>query len=144
MNLTSGMGSDDSKAKDPVDEPLKLLKDGLYEDALKEATGMLHRDLPKLSKSSLQFIIGSSQNELGNSNQAVLHLLEGYAILVEENQPAMMGHFQDEISRILYHEGKFNAALFFINMAIDNFTLASNSEMKDSCEKLRESILWNL
>ena len=105
---------------------------------------MLQQDLPKLSKSSLHFIVGASNKELGNSDKSIFHFLEGYAILAEENKPAMMGHFQDEISRILYDEGKFNAALFFINMAIENFTIADNLEMKNSCEKLRESILWNL
>ena len=144
MNLNRGMVPGEFGARDPVDEPLRLLKDGLYEDALKEASGLLNRDLPKLSKSSLHFIVGASNKALGNSDKSIFHLLEGYAILAEENQPAMIGAFHDEISRILYDEGKFNAALFFINMAIENFTMLGNPEMKDSCEKLRESILWNL
>ena len=126
---------------DPLTPVLRLLNEGLYQDALREASILLDQDLPQISKASLRFIIGASNNELGNNEQAVMNFLEGYAIISRENEPAMMGHFQDELARLFFKSGKLNAALFFIDMAIPNFELAGNQEMSDSCFKFREELL---
>ena len=144
MNLTLGVNPVSSENSDPLDQALKFLNEGLYEEALNEATRLLKQDLPKLSKSSLQFILGASKNELGRPNEAILNFLEGSAIINGENQPAMLGHFQDELARILFKSRNLNASLSFIELAISNFELAGNAEMVDSCKKLKEALLWEL
>lgn len=138
------MSANDSQAQDPVDQAFKFLNEERFEDALKAATSLSKLELPNLSKGSLQFVLGSSNNSLGNSDQAILQFLEGFAIIVNENQPALLGHFQDEIARILFERGMFNASLLFTEMAISNFELAGNDQMKDSCISLREELLFSL
>jgi hypothetical protein len=144
MTLTLGMYTDASEAPDPLDHALKLLNDGLFEEALNEATNLLKQDLPEVSKGSLQFILGASTNKMGKPEFAIFHFLEGYAIIANEDQPALMGHFQDELARILFETRNPNASLFFTEMAISNFGIAGNAEMVDSCTKLKEELLRSL
>jgi hypothetical protein len=54
----------------------------------------------------------------------------------------LIAHVQDELARAQFNLKNFNSALFFIQMAISNFELGGNAEMKASCEALREEILW--
>lgn len=144
MTLTLCVNPDAFNDTDPLNQALKYLNDGLYEEALVEATTLLEQDLPKLSKSSLQFILGASNKELGNPDLAIFHYLEGYAIIAKENHPAMLGNFQDKISRILFDAKSFNASLFFIQMAIANFEIAGNDQMKESSLALQEQLLFLL
>jgi hypothetical protein len=59
------------------------------------------------------------------------------------SEPSLIGHVQDEIARIQVNLKFYTSALFFIEMAISNFDLGGNAEMKASCEALREEILWH-
>lgn len=142
--FTMRVNSNETEPRGPLDNALSLLNAARYEESLKEAKRILHQELPQNSKGTLHFVIGSSYKGLGEINQAMIHFLEGYAIIAQVNQPAILGHFQDEIARILFDAKAHNASLFFIQMAIDNFEIAGVNEMKESCLALQEELLFLL
>jgi hypothetical protein len=73
---------------------------------------------------------------------ALPFLLESH-VTFPSSEPSLIGHVQDEIARIQTNLKFYTSALFFIEMAISNFELGGNAEMKASCEALREEILWH-
>lgn len=127
-----------------LNEAMAVFGEGKFDEAINLAKNLSNLSLTNLQRANTFFIYACASKEMGKINDGLLNLLEGHALLENENQPELIAHFEDEIARILYNEEKFNAALFFINSAIENFRIAHNPVMKDSCEKLRESILWNL
>lgn len=141
MALTLRVDPKTSENLESLDQALSLLKKGHFGEALKVAQSITDIDLPQISKGSLKFVLGASNNELGNSELAILNLLEGYALISRENQPAMLGHFQDELARVLHKTGNLNASLFFIEMAISNFKLDGYADMVASCQKLKDELL---
>lgn len=138
------MASHNHSDSDPLSKALEALNNGEYEAALMEAERLQNQNLSIVSKGSLYFILGAANNELGKSNLAILNFLEGLAIIANENQPALMGHFQDEIARILFKTNKLNASQFFLQMAISNFENAGSIDMVASCKKLQDELLSSL
>lgn len=112
-----------------------------FEVALSEAQNLLKQPLAPLDSATCLYVIGCAKKELGEIAGALPFLLEAHATFTT-TEPLLIGHVQDEIARIQFNLKFFNSALFFIEMAISNFEVGGNAEMKASCEALREEILW--
>jgi hypothetical protein len=101
----------------------------------------------KLHRATCHFLIGAALNELGNSDQALPHFLEA-TLTYPTDQPFLVGHAQLEIAEMQNEQGHNASALFFIEMAISNFSLiqemAGTPEVKEECKNLREKILKEL
>jgi hypothetical protein len=107
---------------------------------LTKAQGLLNKNLPPLDIASCLYTIGCAKKELGEDKDALPFLLESHATF-PATEPLLIGHVQDEIARIQFNLKFYTSALFFTEMAIANFDLGGNAEMKASCEALREEIL---
>lgn len=125
-----------------VNSLMGLMDAGKYKDAMIEAQKFLKDDLPPLDLASYLYIIGCAKKELGDAEGAISFLLESLSTF-PSSEPLLIGHVQDELARVQYHLKFYNSALFFVEMAIGNFELGGNAEMKASCEALREEILWH-
>ncbi len=125
---------------DSVDSLIELMEAGKYEDAMNEAQKFLKEDLPALDLASCLYTIGCAKKELGDSEGATSFLLESLSTF-PSSEPLLIGHVQDELARIQFDLKFYNSALFFAEMAIGNFVLGGNAEMKASCEAVREEIL---
>ena len=112
-----------------------------FDAALSEAQNLLKRPLAQLDAATCLYTIGCVKKELGDIAGALPFLLEAHATF-PTTEPLLIGHVQDEIARIQLNLKFYTSALFFIEMAISNFDLGGNAEMKASCEALREEILW--
>ena len=121
---------------------MAMMSMGNFESAVTEAEKLLKGDLPPLAIASCLYTIGCAKNELGDMAGALPFLLEAHATF-PTTEPLLIGHVQDEIARIQSNLKFYTSALFFTEMAIDNFELGGNAEMKASCEALREEILWH-
>jgi len=124
-----------------VNSLLEMMGAGKFEDAVIQAQKLLNEDLPPLDSASCLYTIGCAKKELGDAEGALPFLLESLSTF-PTSEPLLIGHVQDELARIQVHLKCYNSALFFIEMAISNFELGGNAEMKASCEALREEILW--
>ena len=116
---------------------------GKFESAIIEAQKLLKGDLPPLDIASCLCTIGFSKSKIGESSNAIPYLLEALSTF-PNSETLLIGHVQDELARIQFQLKFYKSALFFTEMAINNFELGGNAEMKESCEALREEILWNL
>jgi hypothetical protein len=123
-----------------VSSIMLLIGAGRFDDAINEAHKLLKQDLPPLESASCLYAIGCAKGELGDKEAAIPSLLESLATF-PETESLLIGHVQDELARLQFHLKFHNSALFFIEMAISNFELGGNAEMKASCEDLREEIL---
>ena len=124
-----------------VNSLIELMGAGKYEDAINEAQKLLKDDLSQIDLASCLYAFGCAKKELGDAEGALPLLLESISTF-PTSEPLLIGHVQDELARIQFHFKCYNSALFFIEMAISNFELGGNAEMKASCEALREEILW--
>jgi hypothetical protein len=124
-----------------VSSLIEMLAAEKYEDVITQAQRLLGLDLSPLDFASCLYTIGCAKKELGNVENALPFLLESHAVF-PATEPLLIGHVQDEIARIQFKLKFCTSALFFIEMAISNFELGGNAEMKASCEALREEILW--
>jgi len=115
--------------------------EGKFELALSEAQKLLTQPLASLDAATCLYIIGCTKQELGDDKDALPFLLESHATF-PPTEPLLIGHVQDEIARIQLNLRFYASALFFIEMAISNFELGGNAEMKASCEAIRGEILW--
>jgi tetratricopeptide (TPR) repeat protein len=120
---------------------LGLLTEGKYEESLLEAEKFLSRNPSKLDSAVCLFTIGSANHELGDEKSSLPFLLEALSTF-PTTETLLIAHVQDELARVQFKLKNFNSALFFIEMAISNFELGGNAEMKTSCEALREEIHW--
>ena len=118
-----------------------LLSAGNFDDALIEAQNLLKQPLAPLDTATCLYTIGCAKKELGDTAGALPFLLEAHATF-PTTESLLIGHVQDELARVQFNLKFLNSALFFIEMAISNFDLGGNAEMKASCEALREEILW--
>jgi tetratricopeptide (TPR) repeat protein len=120
---------------------------GQFQEVLDEASQLLLKAKTKLHRATCHFLIGAALNELGNSDQALPHFLEA-TLTYPTDQPFLVGHAQLEISEMQNEQGHNESALFFIDMAISNFSLiqemAGTPEVKEECKNLREKILKEL
>jgi len=124
-----------------VNSLMSMLSAGQYEEALIGARNLQNEDLSPLDLGSCLYVIGCAKKELGDLEGASPVLLES-VVTLPTTEPLLIGHVQDELARVQFDLEFFNSALFFIEMAISSFELGGNAEMKSSCEKLREEILW--
>ncbi len=121
--------------------PADKLAAGDFEAALTGARLILNSTSSDVERGQAHFVIGCALNELGDSSSALKHLLEAVT-LFPTSEPLLVAHAQDELARLQFKNGLQSSALFFIEMAISNFELGGNIEMKKSCEEIREAILW--
>ena len=126
----------------PVNSLIAMMSAGKFEVALSEAQNLLKQPLASLDAATCLYTIGCAKKELGDIAGALPFLLEAHATFPTA-EPLLIGHVQDEIARIQLNLKFYASALFFIEMAISNFDLGGNAEMKASCEALREEILWH-
>ena len=124
-----------------VSSLLALLGEKKFEVALSEAQKLLAQPLAPLDAATCLYIIGCTKKELGDDKDALPFLLESHTTF-PPTEPLLIGHVQDEIARIQLSLKFYASALFFIEMAISNFELGGNAEMKASCQAIREEILW--
>jgi tetratricopeptide (TPR) repeat protein len=120
---------------------LGLLTEDKYEESLLEAEKFLSHNPSKIDSAVCLFTIGSAKHELGDEKSSLPFLLEALSTF-PTTETLLIAHVQDELARVQFKLKNLNSALFFIEMAISNFELGGNAEMKASCEALREEILW--
>jgi hypothetical protein len=126
---------------EPVNSLIAMMSAGKFEVALSEAQNLLKQPLAPLDAATCLYTIGCAKKELGDIAGALPFLLEAHATF-PTSEPLLIGHVQDEIARIQFNLKFYTSALFFTEMAIVNFDLGGNAEMKASCEALRVEILW--
>jgi hypothetical protein len=127
---------------DSVNSLLALMGEEKFEAALSEAQNLLKQPLAPLDAATCLYTIGCARKELGDVAGALPFLLESHATF-PTTEPLLIGHVQDEVARIQFNLKFYASAVFFTEMAIANFELGGNAEMKASCEALREEILWH-
>jgi len=121
---------------------IQLMAQGKFQETIIEAQKLLAGNLSELDAGTCLYSIGCAKKELGDEMGALPFLLESHATF-PSNEPLLIGHVQDEIARIQTNLKFYASALFFVEMAISNFELGGNAEMKASCDALREEILWH-
>ena len=121
---------------------LSLLSEGKYKESLLEAEKFVSENPSRLDLAVCLFTIGSAKNELGDEKSSLPFLLEALSTF-PTTEYLLIAHAQDELARVQFKFKNFNSSLFFIEMAISNFELGGNAEMKASCEMLRSKILLN-
>ena len=126
---------------DPLSSLMQLMAEGKFEETIIEAQKLLGDNPAVLDSASFLYTIGCAKSELDNGIEAIPFFLEALSTF-PTNEVLLIAHAQDELARIQFSLKFFNSALFFIDMAISNFELGGNAEMKASCEALREEILW--
>ena len=126
---------------DPVSPLLQLMAEGKFEETIIEAQKLLGGNPSPLDSGSFLFLIGCAKSELDDEIGAIPFFLEALSTF-PTTEYLLIAHVQDELARVQFKLKNFNSALFFIEMAISNFDLGGNTEMKTSCEALREEILW--
>ena len=125
-----------------VNSLMGMLTAGKFEDAILAAEKLMEGALPPLDFATCLYTIGCAKKELGAAEKALPFLLESLSTF-PQTESLLIGHVQDELARVQFDLKLYNSALFFIEMAISNFELGGNAEMKASCETLREEILWH-
>jgi hypothetical protein len=125
-----------------VNSLIGMMSEGRFGDVIIEAQKLLEDDLAPLDLAACLYTIGCAKRELGAKENALPFLLESLSTF-PQTESLLIGHVQDEIARVQFNLKFYASALFFIEMAISNFELGRNPEMKASCEALREEILWN-
>jgi tetratricopeptide (TPR) repeat protein len=145
MNTYAGvMDTSLENVENLLDGAIRHLNLGQYKEAIAEAEKLLGLEVPRHTIGSCYWIAGCARRELGDVVDGLGDLIEATAILAEENQVQLLAHAQDELARTLFQLTRFNAALFFINMAISNFEAVKNQAMIESSQNFREKILWKL
>ena len=123
-----------------VDSLLTIMAEGRFEDAMFAAQKLMKEALPPLDFATCLYTLGCAKKELGEAEKALPFLLESLSTF-PQTESLLIGHVQDELARVQSDLKLYNSALFFIEMAISNFELGGNAEMKASCEALRKEIL---
>jgi|688.fasta_scaffold1408693_1 tetratricopeptide (TPR) repeat protein len=126
---------------DPLNSLMQLMAEGKFEETIIEAQRLLDESPSLLDTGSYLYSIGCAKSELDDVIGAIPFFLEALSTL-PTTETLLIAHVQDELARAQFNLKNFNSALFFIQMAISNFELGGNAEMKASCEALREEILW--
>jgi tetratricopeptide (TPR) repeat protein len=126
---------------DPVSPLMQLLAEGKFEKTIIEAQKLLGGNPSSLDSGSFLYAIGCAKSELDDGIGAIPFFLEALSTF-PTTESLLIAHVQDELARVQFNLKNFNSALFFIEMAISNFELGGNAEMKASFEALRKEILW--
>lgn len=125
-----------------VDSLMEMMSMGRFGDVIIGAQKLLKDDLAPLDLATCLYIIGCAKRELGEVEHALPFLLESLSTF-PQTESLLIGHVQDELARVQFSLKCNASALHFIELAISNFELGANPEMRASCESLREEILWN-
>ena len=125
-----------------LDSLLKLMSEEKYQESIAEAQRILGGPAKPLDIATCLYTIGCAKNALGDGERSLPFYLEALSIF-PASEIILIGHVQDEIARVQFDLKHFNSALFYIDMAIINFSKAEDVLMKSSCEVLREEILRN-
>jgi hypothetical protein len=124
----------------PLSSLMGLMAEGKFEETIIEAQKLLGGNPSLLDSGSFLYSIGCAKSELDDGIGAIPFFLEALSTF-PTTESLLIAHVQDELARVQFNLMNFNSALFFIEMAIGNFELGGNVEMKASCEVLREEIL---
>ena len=119
---------------------LGLMEEEKYEESIALAHKILATNPSQLDAASCLYTIGYAKSELGEGDSALPFLLEAVTTF-PTTEAELVANAQSEVARFQFASKHFNSALFFVQMAIDNFAATGNDEMKASCESLRELIL---
>ncbi len=136
--------SEAKETSELIDVAMSHLQSSNFQDAINEAVRILEQRPPRITTGACHWIIGCAMRGLGRTASSLTHLLEATTILSDENSAELVGHAQSELSRTLYELNSFNAAQFFIRMAILNFESLGLVEMSENCKKLEKSIQQNI
>ena len=120
---------------------LGLMEEEKYQESITLAQKILATSPSQLDAASCLYTIGYAKSELGEGDSALPFLLEAVTTF-PATEAELIANAQSEVARFQFASKHFNSALFFVQMAIDNFAATGNDEMKASCESLREQILW--
>ena len=120
---------------------MQLMAQEKFEETIIEAQKLLGESPSMLDAGSYLYSIGCAKSELDDGIGAIPFFLEALSTF-PTTETLLIAHVQDELARVQFNLKNFNSALFFAEMAISNFELGGNAEMKASCETLREEILW--
>jgi hypothetical protein len=120
---------------------MNMFVKGEFADVIVLANEQLSKSTTPIDVAGCYYFIGCSLSEVGQKDSGLCMLLEALNTF-PPSEVRLIAHTQDEISRILHSKNLTNSALFFCKMAIENFELCGNFEMKASAESLREALLW--
>ena len=126
---------------DQLNSLMQLMAEEKFEETIIDAQKLLGKSPSILDAASCLYLIGSAKSELEDRIGAIPFFLEALATF-PTTESLLIAHVQDELARVQFSLRNFRSALFFIDMAISNFELGGNVDMKVSCETLREEILW--
>ena len=115
------------------------MKEEKYQESVSLAHLILDRSPTHLDAATCLYTIGYAKRVLGEVEGALPYLLEAVTRF-PATDAVLIAHTQDEIARCQFERKHIQSAIFFIEMAIDNFTAVGFIEMKDACETFREDI----
>jgi hypothetical protein len=121
---------------------LSLMEEVKYQESVTLALQILEGSPTQLDAATCLYTIGYAKRELGEGDTALPFLIEAVTTF-PANEVELIANAQSEVARFQFVNKHFNSALFFIEMAIENFRATGLDDMKASCETLREEILWN-
>jgi tetratricopeptide (TPR) repeat protein len=121
---------------------LQLMEQEKYQESESLARKILEGNPTQLNSATCLYTIGYAKREIGEGDSALPFLLEALTTF-PNTEVELVANAQAEIARFQFSSKHFNSALFFAEMAIDNFGATGNDKMRVSCESLREEILWN-
>ena len=125
-----------------LDLLLDLMEEEKYQESIKLAHQILEGKPTQLDAATCLYTIGYATRELGEGDCSLPFLLEAVTTF-PPTEVELIANAQAEVARFQFASEHFNSALFFVEMAIDNFAATGTAEMKASCEALREEILRN-
>lgn len=129
-----------------MDQQMRLLLDLMEQEKYQESVRLAYKILQgtpiQLDAATCLYTIGYAKRELGEGDSALPFLLEAVTTF-PLTEAELIANAQSEVARFQFVNKHFNSALFFIEMAIENFRATGLEDMKVSCETLREEILTN-
>jgi hypothetical protein len=129
-----------------MDHQMKILLSLMEEEKYQESVVLAHQILEgspmQLDAATCLYTIGYAMRELGKGDSALPFLLEAVTTF-PVTEAELIANAQSEVARFQFVSKHLNSALFFIEMAIENFRATGLEDMKASCETLREEILRN-
>ena len=123
-----------------MDLLLNLMGQEKYQESVSLAHQILEGNPIQLDAATCLYTIGYAKRELGEGYTSLPFLLEAMTT-VPTSEAELIANAQAEIARFQLASKHLNSALFFIEMAIDNFEATGSEEMKASCKSLKEEII---
>jgi tetratricopeptide (TPR) repeat protein len=122
---------------------LDLMEQKKYQESISLAHKILEGTPIQLDAATCLYTIGYAKRELGEGDSALPYLIEALTAF-PTSEAELIANAQAEVARFQFANKHFTSALFFVEMAVENFSATGSNEMKASCESLREEILCNI